>query len=128
MTSIGEHPIYRMLRRLEINYHRMIEVIFHDAVSMDYLCVNLPSKIFSTDFLPEYSIENEVKPNISLLPFYCFAQPEEKNRYKSSLRFFKKLAEVFNIDTKLSKDEIIKKMIEKAPFFKKIDIYKIYLY
>ena len=100
----------------KVNYHRMNEVIFHDAVSMDYLCLNIPSKIFSTDFLPEYSIENEVKPNISLLPFYCFAQPEENNRYKSSSRFFRKLAEVFNIDTKLSKDEIIKKMIKKEHF------------
>lgn len=101
----------------KVNYHRMNEVIFHDAISMDYLCLDIPSKIFSTDFLPEYSIENEVNPNLTLLPFYCFAQPEEDNRYKSSIKFFKILAEVFDIDTNLSKDEIINKIIEKAPFF-----------
>jgi len=101
-----------------VNYHRMNEVIFHDPVSMDYLCVNMPSKIFSNDFLPDYVIENQVKPNVSLLPFYCFAPIKNINRYESSIRFFKKLAEVFNIDAKLSKDEIIKKMIEKSPYLR----------
>ena len=48
-----------------VNYHRMNEVVFHDAVPMDYLCLDMPSKFFSNDFLPEYSIENEVKPNMS---------------------------------------------------------------
>ena len=104
------------LDKEKVNYHRMNEVIFHDAVSMDYLCLNMQSKVFSTDFLPAHSIENEVKPNLLLLPFYCFAQLEEHNRYKSSITFFIKLAEAFNVDTKLSKDEIINKMIEKAPF------------
>ena len=100
-----------------VNYHRMNEVIFHDAVSMDFLCLDMPCKFFSNDFLPDYSIENNINPNLTLLPFYCFAQPEEDNRYKSSINFFTKLAYIFNIDTKLSKNEIINKIIEKAPFF-----------
>lgn len=100
-----------------VNYHRMNEVIFHDAVSIDFLCLDMPCKFFSNDFLPDYSIENNINPNLTLLPFYCFAQPEQDNRYKSSINFFKKLAYIFNIDTNLSKDEIINKIIEKAPFF-----------
>jgi hypothetical protein len=98
-----------------VNYHRMNEVVIHDAVPMEYLCLDMQTKFFSNDFLPKYPIENEVKPNMSLLPFYCFAELEEKNRYKSSSSFFKKIAELCNIDKSLSKDEIIEKIIEKAP-------------
>jgi hypothetical protein len=54
----------------KVNYHRMNEVVFHASVPMDYLCLDMPSKIFTTDFLPDYSIENEVPPDMSLLPFY----------------------------------------------------------
>lgn len=100
----------------QINYHRMNEVVIHDAVPMEYLCLDMPTKFYSNDFLPDYPIENEVKPNMSLLPFYCFAELEEKNRYKSSTGFFKKMAGVCNIDTTLSTDEIIHQIIEKAPF------------
>ena len=103
----------------KVNYHRMNEVVFHDSIPMDYLCLDLPRKFFSNDFLPEYSIENEVKPDMSLLPFYCFAKIEENNKYKSSSSFFKKIAEFCNIDKTLSKDEIIEKIIEKAPFLQK---------
>jgi hypothetical protein len=46
-----------------VNYHRMNEVVFHDAVPIDYLCLDMPCKFFSNDFLPDYSIENDVKPN-----------------------------------------------------------------
>jgi len=101
-----------------VNYHRMNEVVIHDAVPMEYLCLDMQTQFYSNDFLPEYPIENEVKPNMSLLPFYCFAQLEEKNRYKnSSIIFFKKIAELCNIDDNktLSKDEIIEKIIEKTP-------------
>jgi hypothetical protein len=103
----------------KVNYHRMNEVVFHDSIPIDYLCLHMESKFFSNDFLPEYSIENEVKPNMSLLPFYCFAKPEENNRYKSSRLFFKKFAEFCNIDKTLSKDQIIEKMIEKSTFLQK---------
>jgi hypothetical protein len=57
---------------------------------MEYLCLDMPTKFYSNDFLPKYPIENEVKPNMSLLPFYCFDELEENNRYKnSSIKFFK---------------------------------------
>jgi hypothetical protein len=98
-----------------VNYHRMNEVVMHDAVPMEYLCLDMPAKYFSNDFLPEYPVENEVEPNMSLLPFYCFSKKEEDNRYKSSIEFFKKQAEFCNIDNTLSKDEIIEQIMEKAP-------------
>ena len=99
-----------------INYQRMNEVVFHDPISMKYLCMDIPTKI-SNDFLPDYPIENKVKPDTSLLPFYCFAQQEEKNRLKSSLSFFKKMAMFCNIDKKYtSKNKIIKKIKKNANF------------
>jgi hypothetical protein len=98
----------------DINYQRMNEVVFHDSVPMEYLCMDLPNK--GNKFLPDYPIENDVKPNTSLLPFYCFAQPEENNRLTSSHKFFEKFAEFCNIDKSLSKEEIIEKMQENIPF------------
>ena len=62
----------------QINYHRMNEVVFHDAVPMEYLCLETPRKFYSNDYLPDYPIENEVKPNMELLPFYCFSKKEEE--------------------------------------------------
>jgi hypothetical protein len=38
-----------------INYHRMNEVMFHNAVPMEYLCMELLNK--GNKFLPDYSIE-----------------------------------------------------------------------
>jgi hypothetical protein len=99
----------------EVNYHRMNEVVFHDAIPMAYLCLDIPSKFFSNDFLPDYSIENNVRPNTSLMPFYCFAKREQNNRYTSSVEFFQKLAQCCRVDETLLKDEIIEKIIEKAP-------------
>jgi hypothetical protein len=81
----------------KVNYHRMNEVIIHDDVSMDYLCQDMETQFYSNDFLPDNSIENDVKPNMSLFPSYCFDQPEEINRYKgSSIKFFKEIVEVCN--------------------------------
>lgn len=121
-----------------VNYHRMNEVVIHDSVPMEYLCLDMQTKFFSNDFLPDYHIENEVNANMSLLPFYCFVELEEKNRYKSSSGFFKKIAELCNIDKTLSKDEIIQKIIKKAPCLQKNrhlqnivmlqNIYKHYIY
>ena len=52
---------------------------------MDYLCLDMPSKFFSNDFLPEYYIENDVKPNMSLLPFYDSVKVEENNNFMEYL-------------------------------------------
>uniref|UniRef100_A0A6C0LBW5 Uncharacterized protein n=1 Tax=viral metagenome TaxID=1070528 RepID=A0A6C0LBW5_9ZZZZ len=99
----------------EVNYHRMNEAVFHDPVPMEYLCMDILNK-GGNQVLPDYPIENDVKPNMSLLPFYCFAQPEENNRLTSSPEFFKKIAEFCGVDQTLSKDEIIEKIRKKMPF------------
>jgi hypothetical protein len=97
-----------------INYHRMNEVVFHDAVPMKYLCIDILNK--GNKILPENYIENDVKPNMLLLPFYCFVQPEENNRLTSSPEFFKKIANFCNVDENLPKEEIIKKIQKKMQF------------
>ena len=104
------------VNKININYHRMNEVVFHDAVPMRYLCMELPCSISSNDFLPNEPLENDMKPDISLLPFYGFVQSEEKNRLKSSIEFYMKIAEFCYVDSLLTKDEIIEKLREKIPF------------
>jgi len=106
------------LDKEHVNYHRMNEVVFHDPIPMDYLCLELETQFFFNDFLPDHQIENEVKPNMSLLPFYCFVPIKGINRYESSSEFFKKIAEICNIDKTLTKHEIIKKMNEKSRFLR----------
>ena len=102
-----------------INYHRMNEVVFHDAVPMEYFCLDMPRKFYSNDYLPDYPIQNDAEPNMSLLPFFCFCKKEESNRYKSSISFFRKMAQVCGVDDTLSKNKIIDKIIEKAPLMHK---------
>jgi len=60
---------------------------------------------------------NDIKPNKDILPFYCYAK---ENKYTginpkklSSNSFYKKMAIMCNIDTKLSRDKIIEKINEK---------------
>jgi hypothetical protein len=83
-----------------VNYHRMNEVVIHDAVPMNYLCLDMQTMFYSNDFLPEYPIENEVPPNMSLSPAYSFDEKEENSRYKSSSQFFRWMAELCDIDNK----------------------------
>ena len=56
---------------------------------------------------------NDTKSNKDILPFYCYAK---ENKYTginpkklSSNSFYKKMAIMCNIDTKLKTDEIIQK-------------------
>jgi hypothetical protein len=70
----------------------MNEVVIHDAVPMDYLCLDMQSRFYSNDFLPDFPVENEVQPNMSLSPSYHVDETEEKSRYKSSSQFFKWMA------------------------------------
>ena len=74
-----------------VNYHRMNEVVIHHAVPMDYLCLDMQSRFFSNDFLPDFSVENEVQPNMSLYPSYYVDETEEKSRYKSSSQFLQSI-------------------------------------
>ena len=106
----------------EINYHLMNEVIFHDPVPIEYCCMEIDrSSIsclleFDNDFLPDYPIHNNIPPNTCLLPFYCYAYFEEKNRLNSSYTFFQKMARICDIDPTLTTEEIIQKIQEKMDF------------
>lgn len=60
---------------------------------------------------------NNTKLNKDILPFYCYAKENEYTginpKKLSSNSFYKKMAIMCNIDTKLSRDEIIEKINEK---------------
>ena len=72
------------------------------------------------DALPKIPIENDVEPDISKEPFYCY--PLEKNYSgrdplsESSREFYVKMAKTCNVDPKLSTDEIINKIKMKIPY------------
>ena len=76
------------------------EVIFHNPVSMEYLC-----KVIKNNDLPEYQIKNKVPPNLSYEPFYCY--PFEDIQYgmrdrspPSSLEWLQTMAGVCKTELK----------------------------
>lgn len=99
------------------------EVIFYDPVPIDYLCLNinisyLPSNISINSIIPKISIENNIKPDINKIPFYCY------NIEKNYDIIYKKMALICNINKKKSFDnninEIKKKILELDDNNKKI--------
>jgi hypothetical protein len=112
------------------------EVVFHDPVSLKYLCLyiqsynNIPYELkpkedFSTRysiFLPNIELYTNEPPDMTKIPFYCI--PNEKNYtgddiFKLSSRtFYKKMAEMCNIKVSKtdSRDEIIKKIKENIEY------------
>ena len=98
------------------------EVVFHDPVSMDYLCQVIDTYKFlkiTNIILPKYPLENEVLPDMSKEPFYCFPMERKYTGYfpmkESSRRFFKKMATYCGVDKKLPTDEIIEQIRKKLP-------------
>ncbi len=100
------------------------EVIFHDNISLDYLCLKITLNDISSNIanineliLPKYEMYNDTKSNKDILPFYCYAKENEYTginpKKLSSNSFYKKMAIMCNIDTKLKTDEIIQKINEK---------------
>ena len=100
------------------------EVVFHDNISLDYLCLKITLNDISSNIanlneliLPKYEMYNDTKPNKTILPFYCYAKENEYTginpKKLSSNSFYKKMAIMCNIDTKLTRDEIIEKINEK---------------
>lgn len=100
------------------------EVIFHDNISLDYLCLKITLNDISSNIanineliLPKYEMYNDTKSNKDILPFYCYAKENEYTginpKKLSSNSFYKKMAIMCNIDTKLTRDEIIQKINEK---------------
>ena len=104
------------------------EVIFHDNISLDYLCLKITLNDISSNIanineliLPKYEMYNDTKSNKDILPFYCYAKENEYTginpKKLSSNSFYKKMAIMCNIDTKLTRDEIIQKINEKIDEF-----------
>lgn len=104
------------------------EVIFHDNISLDYLCLKITLNDISSNIanineliLPKYEMYNDTKSNKDILPFYCYAKENEYTginpKKQSSNSFYKKMAIMCNIDTKLTRDEIIQKINEKIDEF-----------
>ena len=100
------------------------EVIFHDNISLDYLCLKITLNDISSNIanlneliLPKYEMYNNTKLNKDILPFYCYAKENEYTginpKKQSSNSFYKKMAIMCNIDTKLTREEIIEKINEK---------------
>lgn len=100
------------------------EVIFHDNISLDHLCLKITLNDISSNIanlneliLPRYEMYNNTKLNKDILPFYCYAKENEYTginpKKLSSISFYKKMAIMCNIDTKLTREEIIEKINEK---------------
>ena len=98
------------------------EVVFHDPIPIEYLClvINNLSKVPNNMVLPNIPIENEVQPDMTKDPFYCY--PLEKNYTgidpfpESSRKFFVKMAMTCNVDINLPTDDIIKQIKKKIPY------------
>ena len=71
-------------------------------------------------FLPKEPIKNNIEPDISKEPFYCY--PLESNftgakpNPYSSISFFKMMAKLCKIDSKLNKKKIIEEIKKKIPY------------
>lgn len=110
--------VVKKIKNRKLTDWRNIEVIFHNKISLDYLCINIniPSKSFNIKnlnfLLPKSEIFNTTEPNKSLKPFYChtmeFNYTGVDPLKKSSKEFYNKMAILCNIDTNLSQEEIIK--------------------
>ena len=116
----------------------MNEVVFHDPISMKYLCkvIELPTpkelavlsdeeyeKYLSNYYLPREKKENKFEPDMSKEPFYCYPQIDyiEDNtamdeKLSSPNNFLKTMAKVCNINnTNLKKKDLINEIKEKIP-------------
>jgi hypothetical protein len=113
------------------------EVVFHDPISMDYLCevIELPTateladlsdeeyeKYLSNYYLPREKRENTFEPDMSKEPFYCYPQIDYKEdntamdeKLSSPNDFLKTMAKVCNINTNLKKKDLINEIKEKIP-------------
>jgi len=115
----------RVVKKLKSHKGNFInEVVFHDNISLDYLCLKITLNDISSNItnlneliLPKYEMYNDIKPNKTILPFFCYAKENEYTginpKKLSSNSFYKKMAIMCNVDTKLTRDEIIEKINEK---------------
>lgn len=96
------------------------EIVFHDNISMKYLCNILKrTKSFT---LPETRCINQEPPDLTKLPFYVYSFEDKYTGAdplpQSSNAFYKKMARLAKLDPiPKTKDEIVTALREKAPFF-----------
>lgn len=71
----------------------MNEIVFHDPVSMKYLCrvikrptieQKIKKGMFGNSYLPNKRIKNDYPPDLSLNPFYCFPFEDDFTGIKSN--------------------------------------------
>jgi len=106
-----------------INYFSN-EVIFHDPIPMEYCCMDINlsieniinSTLENNSFLPDFPVENNIEPNMNLLPFYCYISNDEDTRFPSSENFIKFMGDFCKVNTELPKEEIIKEIQNKIPY------------
>lgn len=105
------------------------EVIFHDNISMKYLCLVISVKSLdlnigdkykcklSNIILPHYEIYNNEEPDKTKIPFYCHAFENNYTgigKYKmSSEKFYKKMAILCNVNQHQSREKIIEDIKDK---------------
>jgi hypothetical protein len=114
----------------------MNEVVFHDAISMKYCCkiIEKPSleKLGADNYfkfiekggvrslLPRKSLKNSEPANLSKLPFYCYNMEDlftGGKIHKSSLRWFKMMLKVANIEEDVNTvQKCINLLRKKAPY------------
>jgi len=99
------------------------EVVFHDNIDMKYCCgiigwLKKGKYIRINNFLPNISIENEEEPDMTKQPFVCYPFEEANFQFqdlpRSSNKWYEMMAKVCNIDEGKTRDDIIKKIEDKA--------------
>ena len=100
------------------------EVVFHDPVSLKYLCQVVPKPEDYTpgdNFLPNQRMENDEPPDLTKKPFYVYPFEGEYDGVdtgiqKSSKGWFKMMCEVAGISIPKQKDEMIKQLKKRAKY------------
>ncbi len=98
------------------------EVVFHDNISMKYLCTTLqkiPGQKIN-QILPKEIIENDISPDLSKKPFYCYPFEDiytgSDPQPSSSKKWFEMMAKMCKIknDENDNKEDIINKIKQKS--------------
>ena len=103
------------------------EIVFHDDVSLKYLCKTIKRSPYIDRFrdLPKHEITNECKPDYTKLPFliYCdysvYSGVEEPFDHDVfTLDFIKLMANVARVSDKGTKEEILKRINIKSKYLR----------
>lgn len=112
----------KAISKINSKKNTMNEVVFHDSIPLKYLCINfeitnINSNIKINDLLPKYQIYNDIEPDKTKLPFYCIPLEDNYTGYGkydlSSIKFYKKMAILSNVDTNQTREKIIEDIKEK---------------